>query len=275
MLFRSRNSMEGNQACHKLMQNLNRELFKGSILINEIQLRLQIGNHSHDIVDDTNVSDCDFVANQVALALFHYANETKIYFSLDQATINVSSTSDNFDKTTALLFSGGSSDTPLPSHLPHLVAHSMEDRFIQGVVDIRRHRSAEFLGQPAKSCKLRLVIGDVEASPSGKYIIPIFQCLRRIKASIGTFEYTSHTMDTSPTESGKKEMKVKKKEQYWDIAIRLTSIRLALTHQEQVASAIVISESSLRLLQLISQVRNRIQLDFRCANVQEIGRAHV
>ena len=270
-----RDSTADDQACHMIMKNLNRELFKGSIIIKEVQITLRTGKESCDVLDDEVVSDCELVVNQVALALFHYANDTKLYFSLDQATATVSNMSNECDNSTALIFSGGSSDTALPVHLPHLVAHSMEDRFLRGVMDIRKHRSAESFRHLTKSCRLRLVVGDVEVSPSRKCIIPICQCTRRVKAAIALFKSPSYTTDSSLVEANEKVEKVKKSQQYYELALRLTSIRLALTCQDQVIGAVVVTESSLRLLQLTSQDRNRIQIDIRCANAQILDIANL
>jgi len=263
-----RDSTTDEQACHMIMKDLNRELFKGSIIMNEINITLRTGDDSYDVLDDIVVSDCSFVANQVAIALFHYANDTKVYFSLDQATASVSKFSNDCDNPTALLFSGGTSDTALPVHLPHLVAHSMEDRFLRCVIDIRRRRSVESFRYLTKSVRLRLVVGDVEVSPSQKFMIPICQCIRRVKASMALFKSPPHINDTPLREGKEKGENVKKPQQYFDLVLRLTSIRLALTYQDQVIGAVVVSESSFRLLQLTSQVRNRFQIDLLCANAQ-------
>lgn len=177
------------------MRHLNRELFKGSFIVNGIQVTLHTGDRTSDIFDEDDVADFDVMANQLAVALFHCANDTKLYFSLDQATANVTRTSHEGGTSSGLLFSGGSSDTTLPVHLPHLVAHSMEDRFIRAVITIRRQRSFESLRHVTKLCKLRLVIGDVEILPSRKSITPTLRCLRSLKVTMSS-ESTLHTADT-------------------------------------------------------------------------------
>jgi hypothetical protein len=260
-----RDSTEHKQSGHKLVQNLNRELFKGSIVFNEIQLTLRTGDQASEFFEDAKTSEFDFTASQVAMVLFHFANDSKFYFSLDQATANVTRVCDKEGMSSALLFSGGSSDTTLPVHLPHLVAHSMEDRFIRGVIGIRRQRSVESSKKLTNLLRLRLVVGDVEILPSPKYITPILQCLRCVKATTSSSESASHTIDKQTNE---RQGKTKKIQQCFDMAVRLTSIRLALTHEDNIIGALVVSESSVRVLSLVSDIRDRIQVDFRCTNAQ-------
>ena len=262
-----RDSTTDDQDCHMMIKNLNRELFKGSIIMNEIHVLLCTGKDTSDALDVAVDVDCDLKANQVALALFHYANDTKAYFSLDQMTASVSTTPNDHNNST-LLFSGGSSDTVLPVQLPHLVAHSMEDRFLRGVLDLRKCRFDDSFQNPFKSFKLRLVVGDVEVMPFQKYMTPICEHFLRVKAVIALFKTPSQETGNSSLETIEKNQKVKRVETYYDIALRLTSIRLGLTLQDQIVSAAVISESSLRLLQLASKVRNRTQIDLRCTNAQ-------
>ncbi|VEU36026.1 unnamed protein product [Pseudo-nitzschia multistriata] len=252
---------------HRLVRHLNRELFKGSILLSELQITLRTGDHSSDVKHDGKISDFEFFASQVALALFHYANDTKIYFSLDQVAMSVTNVVDVHAVKPSLIFSGGSSDTPLPVRLPHLVAHSMEDRFIRGVMAIRKHRSSESSRRLAKSCKIRLVVGDVEMSPSHKSITLMLQSLVRVKAAMTSSESCIQTRDT-PEPEDKQTEQLQRSHHYFDLALRLTSVRIVLTHEDKVTGAVVASESSLRLLLLASQIRNKFQGDFRCANAQ-------
>merc|ERR1719253_927525 len=97
---------------------------------------------------------------------------------------------------------------------------------------------------------------------------PICEHFLRVKAVIALFKTPSQETGNSSLETIEKNQKVKRVETYYDIALRLTSIRLGLTLQDQIVSAAVISESSLRLLQLASKVRNRTQIDLRCTNAQ-------
>ncbi len=259
-----RESNENNHSGHKLVQHLNRELFKGSVIINEIQLKLRTGDHTSEYSDDARLSEFEFTLNQMAMVFYDFANEARLYFSLDQATASVV---ENFGKdaaSSALLFSGGSSDTPLPAHLPHLVAHSMEDRFIRAVIGIRKHRSVESSKQARKLFKVRLVVGDVEVLPSPKSIIPMIQCLRSVK----TESSTESELHEPFTEAEKTEEKSKKIQQYFDLAIRFTSMRIALIREDRIIGASVVSESSFRILRLVSDARDRIQADFRCSNAQ-------
>ncbi len=261
-----RDSNENNQSGHKLVQHLNRELFKGSVIVNEIQLKLRIGDQRGNSFDDAKASEFEFTLNQIATVFNHFAHDTRLYFTLDQATASVV---ENFGKEAAssvLIFSGGSSDTPLPVHLPHLVAHSMEDRFVRAVIGIRKHRSAESSKQPKKFFRIRLVVGDVEVLPSPRSIIPILQCLRSVK----TGSSTDPEMHEALTEVDEKKEKTNKIQQYFDLAIRLTSMRIALIREDRIIGASVLSESSLQVLRKVSEARDRIQADFRCSNAQII-----
>ena len=260
-----RESNANNHSGHKLVQHLNRELFKGSVTINEIQLKLRTDDQESECFDDPKISEFVFTLNQMAMVLLNFANDTRIYFTLDQATANVAKRFDKESISSALLFSGGSSDTPLPAYLPHLVAHSMEDRFIRAVIGIRKHRSVESSRQLTKLFRVRLVVGDVEVLPYPRSIIPMLQCLRCGKTTGSSSESELREVCT---QASKKQEKLKKIQQYFDFAIRLTSIRLALTQEDRIIGASVVSESSLRVLRLASEVRDRIQADFRCSNAQ-------
>ena len=266
---KKRRDAAGYDMTHSLVRNLNRELFKGSILINKIQIILQIGEAANgDKKDDNTVSEFDFLADQAGLAFFYHANESKAYFSLDQVTAKVvSSNDDSSDVLSSVLFSGGSNDTLLPGHLPHLVAHSMEDRFIRGAINIGKHRSSEASRQLATVMKLRVVVGDIEISPYRRCLRPILDCVRRLKTSIESLSPTVET-DTMPTEIQTKAPTSQTAAQVYDLAVRLASVRLVLSHQDHVVGAAAMSETSVRFLQMASKLRERTQLDFRCANAQ-------
>jgi hypothetical protein len=266
---KKRRDAAGYDMTHSLMRNLNRELFKGSILINKIQITLQIGEAANgDNEDDSIVSELDFVADQAGLAFFYHANESKAYFSLDQVTVKVvGSNDDSLDGLSNVLFSGGSNDTLLPGHLPHLVAHSMEDRFIRGAINIGKYRSSEASRQLAKIMKLRVVVGDVEISPYRRCLKPIFDCVHRLKTSMEALGPTVETY-AMPTEIQTKIPTSQTASQVYDLAVRLASVRLVLSHQDRVVGAAAMSETSVRFLQMTSKLRERTQLDFRCTNAQ-------
>ena len=258
-------SNENNQGGHKLVQHLNRELFKGSVVVNEIQLKLSTGDPANKPFDDPKISEFELSLSQMAVVFLNYANDSRLYFTLDQTLANVTRRFHKGSTSTSLLFSGGSSDTPLPTHLPHLVAHSMEDRFIRAAIGIRKQRSMDSSRHLTKLFKVRLVVGDVEILPSPRSIIPILQCLRSVKTT-GSSQETE--VSKVSIQTNEKNEKSEKMQQYFDLAIRLTSIRLALTQDDRIVGASVVSESALRVLHLVSEARSRVQADFRCSNAQ-------
>jgi hypothetical protein len=249
-------------AGHNLVQDLNRELFKGSFQISKVQVNFQTVG-SLDKCESTPFVNIAFVASHIGLALLHRAYDTKLYFSLDQATTSFSSDTTRSDQSPRILFSGGSSETILPAHLPHLVAQSMEDRFIRGAIILGRQRSIDFANQVAKVAKVRLVVGDVEISPYTRCIVPIVRCLQIMKGA----EAENDTIREKHVTMNKHSDAIRSP-RYYDLAMRLTSFRVALSREDEIVGATAFSETSLRFLQLSSLAKNRTQIDFRCSNVQ-------
>ncbi|KAL3925287.1 MAG: hypothetical protein SGILL_000512 [Bacillariaceae sp.] len=164
-ILRARKRREAGYATgHSLVRNLNRELFKGSIIISKLQITVRFQQDSRDdnnncTHDDTGTDDSEFefTASQVGMALFSRANAKKGYFSVDQVSAKLEIDEDLSSSQSFVLFAGGTSDTLLPTHLPHLIAHSMEDRFLRGTIDIKKNRISESSRQSRRNTKVRLV----------------------------------------------------------------------------------------------------------------------
>lgn len=255
---------------HSLVKNLNRALFKGSLLVNKIQVTFQLEQSHREGVDSDSAMDpfsFDFVANQLGLALFRHVNETKVYFSLDQVTAKFENREDGFNVPSSVVLSGGTTDTLLPTHLPHLVAHSMEDRFLRGAINMGKHRMSEPAGQIAKTYKLRLVVGDVEISPFRSCLSPFLECIERLKWLIVPAKEPVPTDSVALQGSAGRES-TSKVPKVHDLAFRLASLRLAICREDTVAGALALTESSFRFIQVSSPSQDRAQVDIRCTNVQ-------
>lgn len=274
---RRRDSMiEGIQS-HNLTRNLNRELFQGSVLFNRLQITIDLEDADKES-SKNQLGVFELIAAQTAVAVFHYANDTKVYFSLDQITAAVRSKVSS-SAPTRLLFSGGSSDTLLPSHFPHLIPRSMEERFLRGTLDLGKRR--------AKTVKLRLVLGDIEILPFDEFLNPVASFLFNIDAALKSVSVEAHTNgfsnlvvnskpDSSSDISGKAftnntltcTPESEKPTKYYDLAVRFTSFRIVLSHSNQIIGACAISETSFRFILVSSHLKNRTQLDARCTNFQ-------
>jgi hypothetical protein len=271
---RKRREAAGSAAGHSLVRNLNRELLKGSVIISKIRITMRLrhdtlgagGNVERGDIDANN-SEFDFVANQVGIALFSRVNETKAYFSLDQVSSKVEIDQDVSLNNSFILLSGGTSDTFLPTHLPHLIAHSMEDRFLRGAIDIKRSGKSEALRHLRKSIKIRLVVGDLEISPYSKCLVPLFRCVARVKESIVTSELTKH--EETPLQAISETSRHSKIDPFClDLAVRLASIRVVMCQIDTVVGAAALTEASFRFMQISSPIQQKFQVDLRCTNVQ-------
>ncbi|KAG7355613.1 vacuolar sorting-associated protein 13, N-terminal domain containing protein [Nitzschia inconspicua] len=265
---KKRRHASGLETGHSLVNHLNRAIFKGSLLVNKIQVGFKIEPNcgNSDLKNSTAGSfvDLDIVTNQIGLALFHRINETKFYFSLDQVTAKIENRQDPYKVPSDIIFSGGTTDTLLPAHLPHLIAHSMEDRFLRGAVIVGKHRRSELTGQLAKTYKVRLVVGDVEFSPYNVCLRPFIECVGRLKTAVGPFEASvaASVQDSTSRECRPKQPRIS------DLAFRLASLRLAISHRDSIVGALALTESSLRFVQVSSPTQDRAQLDVRCTNAQ-------
>ena len=144
---------EGNEM-HNLTRNLNRQIFQGTLTLTEVLVEIFLGDakEGKGTASGKPPSQFDLVASNTGLALFHHTNDSKIYMSLDQITAAVRPATDR-PTSSRLLLSGGSTDTLLPSHFPHLISHSMEDRFIRCSLHIGRYRNGDKPTMPFKRWK--------------------------------------------------------------------------------------------------------------------------
>jgi Vacuolar sorting-associated protein 13, N-terminal/N-terminal region of Chorein or VPS13 len=266
---KQRFATDGDTNAHNLTQGLNRQKFKGSILFDHVRLSVQVGGKkdSHDTTPETVF---DFQVKQIASAVILHENDTRLYISLDQATACIETPTEGQHDGMCILFSGGSSDTLLPVHLPHLIAQSMEDRFVRGALRLRKLASAGQSTDIVTVLKLRLVVGDIEVSPYHKCIAPLAYCLKNLletpsKKSSRTNhdEGPDDRINTMSTPSSRLE-----KARSFDVAVRLPSIRVSLSRSNSVVGALTISEASIRVLQRSSTKKIASHVDIRCSNVQ-------
>ena len=272
-----RDSMFNTMRSHNLTRNLNRELFQGSIQFNQLQIVVELDEAVDEKASSEPLSAFEFIASQTGLMLYKYANDTKIYFSSDQITAAVRNMA-NSRFPTRVLLSGGSGDTLLPSHFPHLLSHSMEERFLRGTLYLGKHRAIESSSKAKETRKLRVILGDIEMSPCQEFLNPLVSVLLKVRSRhTGAAEVAdkSHPLSQIASSSISKshnnpsaEPLPKQPTRYFDLAFRLTSVRVILSLGSQVVGACALSETSARLVQASSFLRNRCQVDIRCNNFQ-------
>ncbi|CAJ1918125.1 unnamed protein product [Cylindrotheca closterium] len=255
---------------HNLTRNLNRELFQGSVLVGKIEIILQLEEEAEQGTHlESQHSMIKLVAEDTAVALSKRRQDMKLYFSMDQ--MEVLSGYKN-EETSFLLLSCGGPDTLLPSHFPHLVSRSMEDKFIRGAFHVTQHQKDSSSDRITKSKKLRLVLGDIEASPCEQHISPVLSFLSRRKKTGENVSKDERATpdhadkDTNDESSGKSIIPTTGS--LADIALRLSSVRMVLRQKKRVVSAFAISELSARLVHMESHLKNKLQLDLQCTNVQ-------
>jgi hypothetical protein len=257
----------GLETGHSLVKNLNRALFRGSVLVSKIQVSFEVGQSSvkNDGVGTKAAVNLDVVASQLGIALFHHVKGTKVFFSLHQITSRIESFEGRLNVSSNVLLSGGITDTLLPAQLPHLIAHSMEDRFLRGTINVGMHRLSESSDQLAKSYKARVIVGDIEISPYDSLVRPLFECVQRLNGSILP---PAARADAARLKTTADLQSTLKSPRMYDLAIRLASLRFAICRQDSVAGAFALTESIVRFVQISSSAQERAQLDVRCSNAQ-------
>ena len=270
---RRRNSVLESNGSHRLTEGLNRELFQGSLLFQHVQVTL----HLSDDIDNDKSPTFDFVANQTGLAFFQQIQDTKVYFTSDQVSAIFSDKSDE-PMRSVLLFSGGNADTFLPSHFPHLISRSMEDKFVRGSLHLNKGGSIEKRDRQTSVLKGRVVIGDAEIFPSNQALAPL---LRFFAAAKLTSEETSVHADVAQSSDENTTLEVatialpcedsdlnESAAGGLDVAIRLSSLRLIMGNNFRVCVAAAATETAVRLVQAGTQSRQKMQMDMRCTNFQ-------
>lgn len=271
MLLSARQQRDASEP-HNMVKELNRELFQGSLVIENIVVCLELSQSSNGPQTRTENEDglIEIVASQVGLAFFKHIYDTKFYFSCEQ--LNATSRSKTEKASMAqIIFSGGSTDTLLPSHFPHLVSRSMEERFLRGSIHIGKRRALDGANGHTKSKKVRIVVGDIEILPSPDAL----GMLQHFKMSAGRRTDTSRPVKTLSTSTsgengigrGPATMQLS---EFADFAVRMTSIRVVLGASKRIIGAAVATEAAIRLVNVVSSKRDKMQLDFRCTNFQAL-----
>jgi hypothetical protein len=285
---KKRDSMLGNDVKHSLIRDLNRELFQGSIIFNQLQVKLHLeGKESADTVAS---SIFESSASQTAVAFYKCVHDTKLYFSID----SISATLESEGVPTQFLALGGTNDSlrdiQLPSHFPQYIAYSMEEKFLRGAIHKRTKRIADENNSQSETLKLRLVLGDLELTPNHQALTDLLSFRSSLRAIPGmspnetlgrqdsNVSQPSNPPDTTITHAALSAEPPK----YFDLAVRFTSIRTALSHKNQMVAACTLAETSMRCVHVSSAYtfKSRTQVDLRCSNFQvldvinlEAGRA--
>jgi hypothetical protein len=268
---RRHESMLESNGMHNLTQGLNREIFQGSILVQHFQVILHF--HENEREDEkgtnSNSSTFDFVADHSGLAVFHRLQDTKLYFSSDQVSAVLRDKSE-LSTRSRVFFSGGSTDTFLPSHFPHLVSRSMEEKFLRGALHLGKRRAVDGGMQQTRTIKGRLVVGDVEVFPSKQILSPLKNFLTPTDSPQGSGGVPTvpsnvrggQSANISPAESREKASS------YFDFAVRFSSVRVVVGTNGGISGGAVITETALRFVQASTPVHQKVQLDMRCTNLQ-------
>lgn len=195
----------------------------------------------------TQSSPCfELVSEQAGVALIHQTQESKVFFSVDQVTMALRNMP-NITTPSRVLLSCGSADSLLPSHFPHLVSRSMEEKFIRGSINMKRLHTID-AGTRRKTMKVRLIVGDMEFLPLGQLMAP----LQRFAAAAGTVSKSNSDIvlrNNSGAELGtrKKNGDSDTSSSCYDVAIRITSVRIVLSCNGTIVGAAASTETSLRL----------------------------
>jgi Vacuolar sorting-associated protein 13, N-terminal/N-terminal region of Chorein or VPS13 len=270
---RRRNLMLESNGSHRLTEGLNRELFQGSLLFQHFQVTLHL---SDDLESDKSPS-FDFVANQTGFAFFQQIQDTKVYFTSDQVSAVFC---DKLDESmrSAVLFSGGNADTFLPSHYPHLISRSMEDKFIRGSLHLDKRGSIDKWDRQTSVLKGRVVVGDAEIFPSIQVLSPLLLFFAPATLKPEGMSIDAEAARSSDENSSSEAATVSRPSKDslvhesapggLDFAFRLSSIRLIMGSNSRVSIAAAATETAVRLVQVGTQTRQKVQIDMRCTNFQ-------
>lgn len=289
---KKRDSMLGNDAKHSLIRDLNRELFQGSILFNQLQVKFHLEDEESAETADSSIFE--ICASQTGVAFYKCVHDTKLYFSID----SISATLESEGLPTQFLALGGTNDSlrdiQLPSHFPQYIAYSMEERFLRGAIHKRTKRIADENNSQSQTLKLRLVVGDLELTPNHQALTDLLSFRSSLRAIPGMSPDESmgrqeNSLQASGNTTGRNVPPLSNNAalssdptKYFDLAVRFTSIRTALSHNNQMVAACTLAETSMRCVHVSSDYtfKSRTQVDLRCSNFQvldvinvEAGRA--
>ena len=269
---------------HNLTANLNRQLFQASIIFDELSVTMQL-NGDEEISSLGGVPQIfEVCASQTGIAVFHSVNDTKTYLTVDFISAKLGGTNDTPNLPQFPLL-GGTNDQlmemQLPHHLPQHIASSMEEKFVRLSFHSRNRRRE---GSPAEIVKLRVVFGDVEITPHKRSLVSLLSFFDAIARNARRRD--SPGSKKAPTSSSGLLQKVAPNigassksfasnptHKYYDLAVRLASIRVAISREDCVVGAFAIAETSLRYVHCPAPVafKCRSQLDFKCANFQVLS----
>jgi Vacuolar sorting-associated protein 13, N-terminal/N-terminal region of Chorein or VPS13 len=274
---RRRNLMLGSNGSHILTESLNREIFQGSWLFQHFQVTFHLSPDTETEQGSHKSPTFDFVASQTGLAIFHQVQDTKVYFSSDQVSAVFCDKTDVSLRST-VLFSGGNTDTFLPSHFPHLISRSMEDKFFRGSLHFDKRGSFEKANRKTRVLKARVVIGDMEIFPSKQTIkslrhffalagqTTIAPCSEAEESPLSVDEATSH-VSTSALQN-ETNCSREASSMGLDVVFRLSSLRLIMGNSLKISGAVAVTETAIRLLRVGASSQQKIQIDMRCTNFQ-------
>jgi hypothetical protein len=284
---KKRDLMLGNDAKHSLIRDLNRELFQGSIIFNQLKVKVHL--EDEESVETADSSIFEICASQTGVAFYKCVHDTKLYFSID----SISATLESEGLPTQFLALGGTNDSlrdiQLPSHFPQYIAYSMEERFLRGAIHKRTKRIADENNSQSQTLKLRLVLGDLELTPNHQALTDLLSFRSSLRAIPGmspdeTLGRQENNLQASGNTTGSNVSPLSnipdtaianaalsaEPTKYFDLAVRFTSIRTALSHNNQMVAACTLAETSMRCVHVSSAYtfKSRTQVDLRCSNFQ-------
>ena len=269
---------------HNLTANLNRQLFQASIIFGEVMVTVQLDN-DEDL--DSSVGSVplmfDICGSQTGIAVFHSANDTKAYFVVDHISASLRGRSGSQSITQFPLF-GGTNDQlmemQLPHHLPQYIASSMEEKFLRLSLEMS-NRGRE--GCRSEIVKLRVVFGDVEITPHKFSLCSLLSFYEAVTKSTipkdtpvapkASNSSSNFLHKFAPNIGASSDVGSNQCQKYYDLAIRLASVRLAMSYEDRIVGAFAIAETSLRYVHCPTSVafKCRSQLDLKCANFQVLS----
>lgn len=255
---------------HSMTQNLKRDVLQGSLVVHAVTVRL---------LPDKQDSRNAFVASMTesAIVLRKRAEETKFFGSVENFKgLMIENT---WGQAREVPFFTGGVDYDLatgllPSKLPHLISsNTTEEKLFRCALEVRKGSGGR---KGSKLVKLRLVFGDVESSLKTSVLKNLLDVSSGINQAFSEEKRdgprylrrgnepweVAADLPGSPSDC-----------KFYDVAVRLTSIRGLLCDGSKVVGALAVTEISSRVVRSSSKevLQDRSHVDVRCGNVQLIS----
>ena len=260
-------SFAGTATQHNLTSNLNPQLVQCSVVLSKVSIKI---NDVEASVGDGCIYESILCLSQVAFALRHSTNETKVFLSVEHIHASYRNQQE-LNSQQRYIFLGGSqyyslASSMLPSHFPQFISSaSMEEKFIKCTLELRHKPASKNTLKSPEIVRLRTAFGDLEVTPQPKLFEAWAVCANKIR---------QNNTGLIPRESGASPAKQAKSPRafpaYLDVTLQLASMRLVLSHGGKAVAALTLTEIGARFAQSSANAvyKSRHQLDISCSNVQ-------